>query len=240
MSSERRPSMRSFDYEGYQTLRENIFLRIGHLPPETVSVLCTNILVPHTIKSLGVFDNIPGVEEGLTHIKSAYEEEHFKPSSPRIAAKLLDSQAAIFIKSLAEPLLAGHGNQLTLMQFSIFYDFATGIKYTANAVIMAEGRIRGDSEFDLIDKITSSNLLTDPIVNAEASLLLENLTRRAADLLKSDSTGLLLIRSTVQSLENGSAFVPDFITREFSIEGARYAEKAYGIIYPIAERVNKK
>jgi len=240
MSPERKPDIQSFDHERCQRLREMIFERTSHLSPESTSKICTDVLVPHANKALDVLDNIPAVEEGLTVIKNAYEKEGFKPSSPRIAAKLLDAQAMKFIEMLADPLLAGHGNQQTFTQFFIFYDFAMGIKYTANAVIMAENRIRGNSEFDLIDELNSPNLPTDPIANVEAALLLENLTRRAADLLIKDPTGRLLIRSTVQSLENGSAFIPDFLTRDFNIEGARYAEKAYGIIYPLAQRINKK
>lgn len=240
MSPESGANVQSFNYERYQRLRERVFEMIGQLPPEYASKIRTDVLVPHVNKSLRVFDNIPSVEEGLTNIKRAYEEKYFKPSSPRIASKLLDFQAATFIESLAEPLLARHISTQDLMKFAIFYDFATGIKYTANTVIMAESSIRGISGFDLINQLDNPNLPTDPIVNTEAALLLDNRAKNAANLLRQDPTGQLLMLFTVQSLEDNSSLLPDFVIQGFCIEGAQYAERAYKIIYPIAERINKK
>ena len=240
MSSERKPNIQGFDYEKYQRLRVAIprMTGIDHLPPEAISKICADILVPHGGKGLAALDNIIStLEEELTDIRNAYEEKQFKPSSPRITAIFLDSQANTYIaEQLAVPLLAGRIIPITYL---VYYDFVIGIKYTVNSIIMAEERIRGSSGFDIVDQIDNQNLPTDPAEKAEAALFLDNRSKQAAHLLTQDPTGYKLIHSAVQSLESES-LLPDFAIRDFVVEGARHAQKAYGKIYPIAERINQK
>lgn len=119
------------------------------------------------------------------------------------------------------------------------YDISAGIIHVTSAIQDAENVIRGTFDKEFADFYNSDDPLAVAISPSEqAEIFIEQKARtlKCSALLNEDPTGKSLIRYAVEEIENPqNDFTPSL--REFMVVGARFAQRAYETIYPLAEKL---
>lgn len=119
------------------------------------------------------------------------------------------------------------------------YDVSVGIMGVASTIEHAENVLRGTYDKESGD-IYSEYLAGAVSLSDEADSFLSEKAKALdyAKLLKEDPTGRSLIRHAVEEIENPQRELAPNL-RGFVTHGARFAQKAYGIVYPLAEKIIK-
>lgn len=160
-------------------------------------------------------------------------------SPPHLSASVLHTIAFVLNSAATEDF---KNSELSLIPIeSIYvYDISTGILLVTQSIIDAENIVRGtyDNKLGRIIFEYPTGAVNLP-EQADHFLAEKARALEYARLLKKDPTGKNLIRHAVEEIENPPQRELAPFLREFVIHGARFAESAYGIVYPLAEKINK-
>ncbi len=117
------------------------------------------------------------------------------------------------------------------------YDINVGIMKVVSAIEDAENAIRETSD-NALGRSISEHLAGTASLSDQTNLFLSKKTKALeySRFLKEDPTGKSLIRHAVEEIENPQRELAPNL-REFVVHGARFAESAYGIVYPRAEKL---
>lgn len=178
----------------------------------------------------------------LKKLKTLSQEEmgHLL-STPLLSASVLSAIAQLLEKETTESFKNSPLLSLIPADSICGFDTSAGIQNIALPIYDTECVIRGTFDRKL-------DLMTEQYAGGHNMAQMANifLAQKAkaseyASLLTDDPTGNSLIRHAVEEIEQSSDQDEWFAiyTKEFLVHGARFAQRAYGIIYPLAEKVNK-
>lgn len=167
----------------------------------------------------------------LIRIRDRYEDQGLGASTPLLTASFIADVVEKSVQALFED--EDPKNPTTTLKFCSYFDFATGCFMVTDSLRLTEDAIRGALP-GKVDEIIGAEPVTPEVKLA----VVRNLAQYE-ELLKSDNTGRELVSAVVRGLEKKPEFGIDFVNRELAIEGARFAQSAYNVVYPIAERVNR-
>lgn len=124
------------------------------------------------------------------------------------------------------------------IEIACAYDMSIGIMKVLSTIQDAEYVLRRTYDKKIGVFYDEWSEVISPLVQAESFLAQKAKALEYATLLKEDPTGKSLIRHAVEEIEDPKEeFYPSL--REFVVHGARLAESAYGIVYPLAEKIIK-
>jgi len=178
--------------------------------------------------------------DALKMFKEVFSKTYGYP----LSAPLLSSSVIYDIAmSLSSETTQGFKNTSLLSSVPIelicVYDVSVGIMEAVSAIKDAENSISGTSDNELVrhfsERLAGTFSLSD---QADFFLSKKAEALKYSKLLKEDPTGRNLIRHVVQEIENPKKeLYPNL--REFVVHGARFAQSAYEIVYPLAEKIIK-
>lgn len=125
------------------------------------------------------------------------------------------------------------------IEFIFLYDMSIETMNVALTIKGTEDAIRGTFDNELGNSIYDG-LVGDASLSEQADLFLAEKARalECSKLLMEDPTGKSVVRQAVEEIENPK-YEHGPCIREFAVYGARFAETAYGIVYPLAEKIIK-
>ncbi len=171
----------------------------------------------------------------LQKLKEFHKRNGVRTSPPFLSARLLASIAERNI-IIATTQRLQHG--LSLSRYLVAFDANAGIMYSSSYILGAEDKIRESFDDNFSRSSMSLQLEADPLAWAEMFLKTRALFTNFAELIKQDPTGMTLLRDIVQELEKTPPDELPFLKEPFLL-GARFtAEKAYPIVYSLAQKLN--
>ena len=199
---------------------------------ETLEWITSEILNP-TLKVYTSVDQLKKFKEITSkHFGYPLSAPHLSSSIISLIAGDLRSEATEDFKNREIPSIP--------IKLICAYDVNVGIMRVVSAIEYAENAIRETSD-NALGRSISERLAGVASLSDQTNLFLSK-KRKALEyskFLKEDPTGKSLIRYAVEETENPQSELSPNL-REFVVHGARFAQNAYGIIYPIAERINEK
>jgi len=156
-------------------------------------------------------------------------------SAPSIAATFITNQSDLCLEQFFTRTDRWAVDEA--MEFAAFFDFLMEANRTASSILQAESALRGTLEAELGNNIDALQHV-DPTDSITAFLAVRKKAADNINLLKQDPSGESLMHQTAESLKTKPLDFP-FQDRNVVLQGASFAGRVYGLVYPLAERVKK-
>ena len=176
----------------------------------------------------------------LKKIKEMASRKYGYPlSAPHLSASVLHTIAFVLNSAATEDFKNSELSSIPI-ECIYAYDISTGILLVTQSIIDAENIVRGtyDNKLERIIFESPTGVVSLP-EQADRFLAEKARALEYAKLLKKDPTGKNLIRHAVEEIENSPNRELAPFLREFVMHGMTFAESAYGIVYPLAEKINQ-
>lgn len=159
-------------------------------------------------------------------------------SAPHLSSLFISHIAGVLLGRTIEDFKNKELSSIPILSICL-YDVGSGISGVASTIQDAENAIRGTFDNELGSLISESPAGAISLSDQADFFLKEKAKAlKYSKLLKEDHTGRSLVRHAVEEIENPK-YEHGPCLREFAVYGARFAEKVYGIVYPLAEKINK-
>lgn len=181
-------------------------------------------------------DMLMDEEELNNHLKRVRQELKRSISRPDLAALFVESIAAEVEIPAVEELKTLKLDDPRLLSTAINYDIGRGILYITSRILDAGTLIRGNFD-QRLDEIRSTGGGFTPLHQESVIRELTSRAKRNTQALELDPTGKSLVEILVEDAKGINDGGPN--RNEFGLYGAKFAENAYNVMYPLALRMIK-
>lgn len=223
------------------SLRRNVAL-MGSIDAGSIQNILQHVHTPWSVRVLASY-HPERISEDFKAEREAYlNREVSIPSRINLCAREITS-LSIRKKGFA---MAAY-NQGNYVSMIVHYDVADGIEEAVSGIFAAEGEMAARGDEEAKEAVSRSEELYDPASNAEYAqgyLIARALYAEAAELLKKDPTGYLLIEERVRQIHEDAISPEDarekgqggwiypWQVSQFVAAGAEFGEKLYKRLYP--------
>lgn len=233
--NERSPISDQLTVQRLLIIREEIDKSFEFFSDPNERMEAANVLRRDNSTILGYFKEMtPEIESDLGELKDIWNKQGLSSSSVYLTARYLENITMDIFGERKRKI--SFPNKSSYKWFCVFFDCALGSITITNSIVSAEDVVRGNFEADLSRSLDDPSFNRDPTKVAEVLLKAKKDANGWSKLLIQDPTGRSLVERVVKSIEEHGAPLK-FLTKDFYLEGARFAQEGYDLILPLANQV---